>query len=443
MDRLLKPERLDTDTNSSSASKEWTHWLKTFQNFMSVLPTEGLNKLCVLTNYVTPKIYESFAECATYDEAIQTLEALFVKPTNEIFARHRLATRCQHAGETLDEYLQALKTLSKDCNFKSVTAALHREESIRDAFISGLQSSLIRQRLLENKTLDLAAIFDQARSLDLAQQNSELYMAPPVPSFSASACEHKSVLGLDSPNRTFGSAAANSKCFFCGNARHPRSKCPAREATCNKCHKKGHFAKVCRSEPFSTVSTSACTNRPTIASVTGPSALSKAMCKIDIQGLEVGGLIDSGSIDSFIHPDLVRQGCITTYPSDNVISMASASLSTKSLGFCTVNLKIKGRDYHNVRLYVLPQLCVDIILGQDFQQQHDSVTIEYGGNQPPLLLSLTTLCVDPPELFANLTDDCRPIASMSRRYSFDDRKFIANETQRLLREGIIEPSNSP
>ena len=178
--------------------------------------------------------------CA-YDEAIQTLEALFVIPTNEIFARHLLATRCQHAGETLDEYLQALKTLSKDCNFKSVTAALHREESTRDAFISGLQSSLIRQRLLENKTLDLAAIFDQARSVDLAQQNLDLYMAPPVPSFSASACEHKSVVGMDSPNRTFGSAAANSKCFFCGNARHPRSKCPAREATCNKCHKKGHF----------------------------------------------------------------------------------------------------------------------------------------------------------------------------------------------------------
>ena len=110
MDRLLKPERLDTDPNSSSASKEWTHWLKTFQNFMSVLPTEGLNKLCVLTNYVTPKIYESFAECATYDEAIHTLEALFVKPTNEIFARHLLATRCQHAGETLDDYLQALTT---------------------------------------------------------------------------------------------------------------------------------------------------------------------------------------------------------------------------------------------------------------------------------------------------------------------------------------------
>ena len=191
-------------------------------------------------------------------------------------------------------------------------------------------------------------------------------MAPSVPSFSASACEHKFVVGMDSPNRTFGSAAANSKCFFCGNARHPRSKCPAREVTCNKCHKKGHFAKVCRSELFSTVSTSACTNRPTIASVNGPSALSKAICKIDIQVLEVGGLIDSGSTDSFIHPDLVRQGRITTYPSDNVISMESASLSTKSLGFCTVNLTIKGRDYHNVDCTYFPNSVWTLSLDKTF-----------------------------------------------------------------------------
>ena len=108
MERLLRPERFDTDPNSSSASKEWTHWLKTFQNFLSVLPAEGLDKLCVLTNYVTPKIYESIAECATYEIAIDTLEALYIKPTNEIFARYLLATRRQQTDETLDEYLQVV-----------------------------------------------------------------------------------------------------------------------------------------------------------------------------------------------------------------------------------------------------------------------------------------------------------------------------------------------
>jgi len=127
---------------------ESSDWLKTIQNFLAVLPGDDVN-------YISPKIYGSIADCTTYEQAIAALTALYVKPYNEIFARHCLATRLQKPGENLDEFLQALKILSKDCNFKDVTAARHQEETIRDAFISGLQSSIIRQRLLENRTLDL------------------------------------------------------------------------------------------------------------------------------------------------------------------------------------------------------------------------------------------------------------------------------------------------
>ena len=39
-----------------------------------------------------------------------------------LLARHVLATRRQDAGESLDQYLQVLKRLSKDCNFEAVSA---------------------------------------------------------------------------------------------------------------------------------------------------------------------------------------------------------------------------------------------------------------------------------------------------------------------------------
>ena len=159
MDKVLRPERLETDPNSSEASKEWLHWKRTFENFLTGLPQENLNKLTVLANYVSPAIFQHIEECSDYAAAIEILQALFVKPQKEIFA-HLLATRRQQPNETLDEYLQALKTLSKDCNFKSVTAAQYTEESIRDAFITGLLSNSIRQRLLENKTLDLKTMFE-------------------------------------------------------------------------------------------------------------------------------------------------------------------------------------------------------------------------------------------------------------------------------------------
>lgn len=130
-------------------------------------------------NYVSSSIFQHIEDCTDYGVTVGILQALFVKPRNEIFARHIFATRCQQPHETLDEFLQALKTLSKDYNFRSVTGSKYREESIRDAFITGLRSSSIRQRLLENSTLDLKAIFDQARPLELAVRNSEFYSSPP------------------------------------------------------------------------------------------------------------------------------------------------------------------------------------------------------------------------------------------------------------------------
>ena len=109
MDKVLRPERLETDPSSNTAAKEWLHWKRTFENFMAVLPQEDLNKLAVLANYVSSSIFQYIEDCTEYDTAIEMLQVVFAKPRNEIFARHLLATRRQALAETLDEYLQALK----------------------------------------------------------------------------------------------------------------------------------------------------------------------------------------------------------------------------------------------------------------------------------------------------------------------------------------------
>ncbi|XP_027225401.2 uncharacterized protein K02A2.6 [Penaeus vannamei] len=414
MERLLKPERLDCDSNSTTAAHEWRHWLQTFKTFIAVLPQENLNKLGLLINFVSPKIYESISECTTYDDALTTLQSQFVKPTNEVFARHRLATRRQEPGESLDVYFRALKILSKECNFKAVTATQHCEEYIRDAH--GLS---IRRR----KTYGGAP---STRLLSAVHENST----------NVSDLEPESVLAA---------SATKAKCFFCGLLRHPRSKCPARDAVCHKCQKKGHFSKVCRT---SSVSGSVTPNNSamlaTITSAATPSILSKAVARVSINGIEADGLIDSGSSESFIHPDLVKRHSLNVQHSKSAVTMASTSLSAHTSGVCKVNIKVNGRDYESVRLTVLPKLCSSVILGQDFQKLHESVQLNYGGDFPPLVIcGLGVPKIDPPELFANLTADCHPVAAKSRRYSTEDREFIEKEVQRLLKEGIIEPSNSP
>ena len=49
---------------------------------------------------------------------------------------------------------------------------------------------------------------------------------------------------------------------------------------------------------------------------------------------------------------------------------------------------------------------------------------------------------EPAKLFENLTADCKPIAARSRRYSAADKRFIEDKINELLKEGLIEPSNS-
>ena len=80
----------------------------------------------------------------------------------------------------MSEFIRELHKGNKNCNIKVISAEEYREELIQDAFINGLASPLIRQRILENKELDLQIAFDQANALDLEKKNSEAYMTPVI-----------------------------------------------------------------------------------------------------------------------------------------------------------------------------------------------------------------------------------------------------------------------
>ena len=174
MDQLLRPARITA--SGPNSSHEWSHWRKTFENFVSCIKSAGdSDKLMLLTNLLSPDTYEQISECQTYEEAICTLDKIHVPASNEIYARHILYTRRQSPVESVDDYLLALKTLSKQCNFRAVSGESYRNEYLRDVFITGLASSCIRQRLLENPELDLNTAMTQARSLESAQKIAEQF----------------------------------------------------------------------------------------------------------------------------------------------------------------------------------------------------------------------------------------------------------------------------
>ena len=128
--------------------------------------------------------------------------------------------------------MHALDVLSKKCEFGEVTAAVYRDEYVRDSFIRGLQSSEVRQRLLEDCG-DRKTTFNKARTLELAFQNNlqiqdKAYVNATFTSNTFDGNENEAMVcaamrprSNSNFNRAPFRANHNNACYFCGHENHP------------------------------------------------------------------------------------------------------------------------------------------------------------------------------------------------------------------------------
>ena len=453
MDRLLRPNVLTLDPDTPTASSHWNHWIHRFRNFIRSTQATEEEKLRLLINYISPEVFEYVSLCQSYNEAISILESTFVKPVNEVFARHKLLSRRQQPNESIDRYVEALRQLSRDCQFKAVTAEKNRDDCIRDSFIRGLQSTHIRQRLLENTlTLSLSDAHSQARALESAQAQSQQY-EDPCPSTTINALSRASSEKGDSDNESKKSdrnlcALRSRRCYFCGQGNHSRNDCPARDAKCKNCSKVGHYAKVCRSSQSKAITDAQKSSKSTAALATidacSIGSVSRVKTILRISGRKITGMLDSGSDISLIDEHIARVLGLKIHPVNDEVGLASRTHRVTILGQCKTDLEMLGHCYRQVTLAVLKDLCADLIIGRDVLQQHRSVSFDFGGPRSPLQVCIFHAAkVEPAKLFSSLSSDCKPISVKSRRHTDADSKFIDAEIRKLLEEGIIEKCLSP
>ena len=124
MEKYLRPQTFDTDTNSKEGLRKLLHWKTTFQSVIGRIDweTDG-DKLKVLINFVDANVYSYTSDCATYPDPLNKLERTYAKAMRGIYARRCLITSRQNEGESFEDFLQRLKILSNNCNFVDVTAS--------------------------------------------------------------------------------------------------------------------------------------------------------------------------------------------------------------------------------------------------------------------------------------------------------------------------------
>ncbi|KAI5652144.1 gag-polyprotein putative aspartyl protease domain-containing protein [Phthorimaea operculella] len=420
MSKYLRPDRFDIEPSIPGSDNKWAHWKYSFENFIALEANSADEdlKFKILANHISPSIFNYICECTKYKDAIATLNATYERKQNIILARHRLISRRQQPGESMAEYSRALTILARDCVFKDVTAKVHQDEAVRGAFIAGVSSSKIRERLLEKSSSTLEETLNLAISLETAGNTSQLLTEPGPSTLSATVNAavpeaHNLAISSTRQNSTHPSQSTQNKrrCFFCGGPVHQRLKCPARNADCQLCSKKGHFANVCRSSSGQTQraanviitqdddSQSELTD-PQLLTIlaAAPASLRKTTVKINLNNIRADALLDSGSSITFINNNLARSMDLKRKPSRRAVALASSNNISYTEGHCYATIEIGNHKYERHPLHILAGLCADVIIGQDILEQHKSVEVEYGGKRESLKEPSEPLQPELPEL---------------------------------------------
>ena len=254
---------------------DWPRWQRRFEQFRvaSGLAGDPAAKQISTLLYCLGEEAESVltssnataADRADYDRVMGKFDAFFQVRRNVIFERARFNRRCQLQGETAEQYIMALYTLAANCNY-----GVLESEMIRDRLVVGIRDSALSERLQMDAELTLEKAKKSIRQREAVQEQQQVLKSVGVPgnleavrSRTEPGRRQRSTQQYQHGSGHNGAAGkwkqrqnSSKKCTRCGKEQHARDKCPAKDATCHRCQRKGHYSAMCFAKTVSTVSES-------------------------------------------------------------------------------------------------------------------------------------------------------------------------------------------
>ena len=201
-----------------------------------------------------------------YPRMIGVLETEFKKERNETYETFQLLSRKQFINENLEQFHSVLSGLAARCNFWTL-----EDRILRDVFIVNMINREAQKELCRS-TKTPEEVYRIALSYERGNKYATSYVATgPVGAQGSSSggggIQIKSepvgtIRGGYRNNRARGrgsyqgrgsnrggNLSQNNRCYNCDQQNFTRKhldRCPARGATCNFCHKLGHFERTCR-----------------------------------------------------------------------------------------------------------------------------------------------------------------------------------------------------
>ncbi|UYV78565.1 K02A2.6-like, partial [Cordylochernes scorpioides] len=453
--RFLISDRAPEPFNFSNPG-DWPKWIRRFERFRQASglinnpENEQVNMLvyCMGDNaddiLLSCKIASDQLE--NYNKVIECFESRFIPRRNIIYERARFIQRCQQEGEKVNEFITALHSLAEHCNF----GMLH-DELIRDRIVVGVRDRALSERMQLDTDLNLVKATLMAKQLEsVKEQQSSLYQQDSIdqikkmPNHIKETKRHEPKIRQFKSNQLGGSSHG---CTRCGNSNnHDWKNCPAMNSYCSKCKKKGHYAKVCRSEAINEIKSEIAF----LGSVEDNSK--KWIVPIKVNNRQINFKIDPGADVNVLPLQYYYQSFqrIKLEKSDKILQGPNG-IPLETVGMIHVKLqKKKKKGQHlNSKIYIVDKLKQPLLSGETSEKL----------NIVRMIQQLSSNFSNPkrefPEIFnglghaeinykISLQPDAKPYALCTpRRVPISLMKQVKEQLEEMTRLGVIESVEEP
>ena len=447
-----------------SRPDEWPKWSRRFERFRiaSGLAAKEdktqVNTLIYCMGDQADDILSSFGlsedEAKTYETVKAKFESHFVKRRNVIYERAKFNMRRQKEGEPVDEYITSLYTLAKHCQY----GALH-DEMIRDRIVVGIRNTALSEKMQLQPDLDLEKAIAQVRQAEAIKQQqpllrggSDVKADTPVGVVHKGRSWQRSKRGSASRQNSRATPTqpgTGTACSRCGKIpAHDRQHCPARDAICRGCGKKGHYQSQCRSAKVSNIEAG---EEDVFLGTVGDSRSASNepwVATVNVNGTPIELLIDTGAEVTVMSEETWMQvGKPTLSPPGRTLrGPSSHKLSTT--GKFMAELSMSNRSA-TAEVYVVRGLHKPLLGRPAIEKLHLVSRISSVGS------SELTLTEKFPKLFEGLgklqgcyqiqlREDARPFSlSTPRRVAIPLLGLVKKELQRMEDLGVISKVQEP